>query len=83
VGTWTHAIKISEMPVRTEDGCSSCWELFVDINDSNNNKVVSLNDMEIWFTQNANLTGYPFAAPATKEYDFAGNILINDVTISN
>jgi hypothetical protein len=38
VGTWTHAIKISEMPVRTEDGCSSCWELFVDINDSNNNK---------------------------------------------
>ena len=79
VGTWTHAIKISEIPVRTEDGCSSCWELFVDINDSNNNKVISLNDMEIWFTQNANLTGYPFAAPATKEYDFAGNILINDV----
>jgi hypothetical protein len=82
-GTWTHAIKISEIPVRTEDGCSSCWELFVDINDSNTDKVISLNDMEIWFTTNANLTGYTaptgFASGATKQYDFEGNILINDV----
>jgi hypothetical protein len=79
VGTWTHAILVSEIPVRTVDGCSSCWELFVDINDSNNNKVISLNDMEIWFTENADLTGYPFASGATKEYDFDGTILINDV----
>lgn len=81
-GTWTHAIKVSEIPVRTEDGCVNCWELFVDINDGNSNKPVSLNDMEIWFTQSATLTGYGtsgFASGATREYDFAGNILINDV----
>ena len=82
VGTWTHAILVSEIPVRTEDGCVNCWELFVDINDGNSNKPISLNDMEIWFTEDAELSGYGangFAAPATKEYDFAGNILINDV----
>jgi len=81
VGTWTHAIKISEIPVRTTDGCSSCWELFVDINDSNNNKVISLNDMEIWFTSDPDLTGYDqfTGFSATKQYDFAGTILINDV----
>lgn len=81
-GTWTHAIKVSEIPVRTEDGCSNCWELFVDINDGNSNKPISLNDMEIWFTTNPNLVGYGatgFSAGATKEYDFAGNILISDV----
>ncbi len=81
-GTWTKAIKISEIPVRTEDGCANCWELWVDINDGNSNKPVSLNDMEIWFTGDANLSGYGesgFASGASKEYDFAGDILINDV----
>lgn len=82
VGTWTHAIKVSEIPVRTEDGCTNCWELFVDINDGNSNKPISLNDMEIWFTANENLTGYGaagFASGATKEYDFAGDVKIFDV----
>jgi hypothetical protein len=81
VGTWTHSILVSEIPVRTEDGCSSCWELFVDINDSNNNKVISLNDMEIWFSDDPDLTGYDqfTGFSAIKQYDFAGNIMINDV----
>ena len=71
-GKWTHAILISEIPIRTEDGCTDCFELFVDINEGNNAKPVSLNEMEIWFTDNANLTGYPFAvAGTTKQYDFS------------
>ena len=81
-GTWTHAILVSEIPVRTEDGCTDCWELFVDINESNNQKPISLNDMEIWFTTDENLTGYgtsAFTSGATLEYDFNGKILINDV----
>ena len=79
-GKWTHAILISEIPVRTEDGCTDCFELWVDINEGNNATTVSLNEMEIWFTDNANLTGYPFAVAGTSlEYDFSGDILINDV----
>jgi hypothetical protein len=81
VGNWTHSIKVSEIPVRTEDGCSSCWELWVDINDSNTNKPISLNDVEIWFTTDPDLTGYDqfTGFSATKEYDFSGVIKIRDV----
>ena len=82
VGTWTHAILVSEIPVRTEDNCTNCWELWVDINDGNSNKPISLNDMEIWFTANPELSDYGaegFTSDATKEYDFTGNILISDV----
>ncbi len=89
-GTWTHAIKVSEIPVvpcASADGNQTtpglCWELFSDINENNNTPKLSLNDVEIYFTTNANLTGYPFAGPApnvaTKVYDFSGEIKINDV----
>ena len=86
-GIWTHAILASAIPVvdcdGTGSGTATCWELFVDINDSNNAKRISLNDVEIWFTDSATLSGYPFAEPGTtnnsKEYDFNGHILINDV----
>lgn len=81
-GTWTSTILVSEIPIRTEDGCIDCWELWVDINESNSTSTVSLNEMEIWFTTNANLTGYdvPWTiAQAQKQYDFSGEILINDV----
>ena len=86
-GTWTHAIKVSDIPVVNldPDGASgpapfgAYWEIFADINDGNNTPRISLNDLEVWFTTNANLTGYPFAAPTEKVYDFAGAITINDV----
>jgi uncharacterized repeat protein (TIGR01451 family) len=86
-GKWTHAIKASAIPVVDCDGdvttTPTCWELFVDINEGNSNKRISLNDVEIWFTDSATLSGYPFAEPGTtnnsKEYDFSGHILINDV----
>lgn len=86
-GTWTHAIKVNAIPIvdcdGTGSGTATCWELFVDINDSNNAKRISLNVVEIWFTDSATLTGYVdptgFPAGATKEYEFNGDILINDV----
>jgi len=86
-GTWTHAIKVNAIPIVDCDGdgtgTATCWELFVDINDSNNAKRISLNEVEIWFTTDPNLVGYVdpsgFPAGATQEYDFSGDILINDV----
>jgi uncharacterized repeat protein (TIGR01451 family) len=97
VGTWTHSILVSQIPQRPcpgpEDpsgapppppiGSLTCFELFVDINESNNAKHVSLNDVEVWYTANRNLTGYVattgFPSGATKVYDFSGSILIHDV----
>lgn len=89
-GTWTHAMKVSQIPVvqcRSLDTNTTrtglCWELFADINDGNSTPKISLNDLEVWFTSNKNITGYPFSGPApniaTKVYDFSGSIRINDV----
>jgi uncharacterized repeat protein (TIGR01451 family) len=88
-GTWTHAIKVNAIPIvdcdGTGSGTATCWEIFNDINESNTAKRISLNVVEVWFTTSATLTGYvdptgfPAASGATKEYEFNGNILINDV----
>jgi uncharacterized repeat protein (TIGR01451 family) len=90
-GTWTHAIKVSAIPVVDCDGSgpgtATCFELFVDINDNNSTSYISLTDVEIYFANGpgaATLTGYPFSSPpagttVTKEYDFSGEIKIHDV----
>jgi uncharacterized repeat protein (TIGR01451 family) len=86
-GTWTKAILASAIPVVDCGGDLAgtlCWELFVDINEGNNAKRVSLNDVEVWLTTNPNLVGYVEgtgwpAGTATQVYDFSGAILINDV----
>jgi hypothetical protein len=60
----------------------TCFELFVDINESNTDKQVALTDVEVWFAPapgGKTITGYPFSAPATLQYDFSGSIQINDV----
>ena len=81
-GKWTHAILVSAIPVVNVGGVNY-WELFVDINEGNSAKQISLNEVEIWFTTNPLLSGYVdptgFAAGATLQYDFSGEILINDV----
>ncbi len=84
VGTWTHAIKVSQIPQRPCPQASptlTCFELFVDINESNSAKHIALNKVDLWFTDSATLSGYPFSATATttEQYLFNGNILINDV----
>lgn len=91
-GKWTHAIKVSAIPIvdcdgptlpdGTGTGTALCWELFVDINEGNNSKQISLNEVEIWYTTNEFLTDYANfgTAPNTSlVYDFSGEILINDV----
>ncbi|HSV92390.1 MAG TPA: hypothetical protein VLH81_04915, partial [Desulfobacterales bacterium] len=81
-GTWTHSIKVSEIPV-VYIGGEPYWELFADVNDSNSTPQIQLTDLEVWFTANASLTGYPFPATGTNAaalvYDFSGSIRINDV----
>jgi hypothetical protein len=88
-GKWTHAILVNAIPIidcdGNDPGTALCWELFVDINEGNNAKHVSLNEVEVWFTNNPTLVGYvdpsgfPAASGATLQYDFSGSILINDV----
>ena len=87
-GQWTNAILASAIPQVDCDGAGSgtalCWELFVDINESNTAKYVSLTRMEIWFANSPTLVGYnetthTFASGATKQYDFIGEIEIHDV----
>jgi uncharacterized repeat protein (TIGR01451 family) len=85
-GNWTHAIKVNAIPIVDCDGDGSgtdtCWELFADINESNNAKRISLNEVEIWFTTDPTLVGYvdPTGFSGTTQvYDFSGDILINDV----
>jgi uncharacterized repeat protein (TIGR01451 family) len=85
-GSWTHAIKASAIPqVDCEtDGDTQtterCWEIFNDINEGNNAKHISLTKVEIYFTENPNITGYPFdSSEATLQYEFNGEIKINDV----
>jgi uncharacterized repeat protein (TIGR01451 family) len=83
-GKWTHAILASAIPVVDCGGDATgtdCWELFVDINESNTAKYVSLNEVEVWLTDDPGLRGYPtnFATGATQIYDFSGTIKIHDV----
>jgi uncharacterized repeat protein (TIGR01451 family) len=92
-GQWTHAIKVGAIPVVDCDGSgpgtATCWELFVDINENNTAKRVSLNAVQIFFSDSFVLSGYtawpppsfttPVGNVTTEEYDFSGNILINDV----
>jgi hypothetical protein len=77
-GTWTHSMKVSGIPIVVgPDGTTLYWELWVDINETNSAKHVSLNDVEVYFDTIANGTGYPNLGE--QKYDFEGSILINDV----
>jgi uncharacterized repeat protein (TIGR01451 family) len=82
-GKWTKAILASAIPVVDcggDQAGSNCWELFVDINESNTAKYVSLTKVEIYFANSATLTDYPFSASeATLQYEFNGEIQIHDV----
>jgi len=97
-GSWTHAIKVSQIPQRPCPDAAgtpppppppalnseTCFELFNDINDSNTAKYISLNTVQVFYTDNPALTGYAnfSTSPPTGtslEYNFNGNILIHDV----
>ena len=88
-GTWTHSIEVAEIPVVDCDGVAGgalCWELFVDINENNSTPRISLNKVEIYYTESPTLTGYPFTIPDANntswQYGFSDTgdaILIHDV----
>lgn len=87
-GSWTKAMKISDIP-RVTQGGKSYFELYSDVNESNSTPNLDLTNLEVYFTGNPNLTGYPFTADpnptpasmtgAKKEYGFSGNINFRDV----
>ena len=86
VGTWTHAIRVSHIPVVDclAPTTGKCWELFVDINENNSTPYLSLNKVQVFYTDNANLTGYATFSSSppsgtSLQYSFAGDILIKDV----
>jgi len=86
-GSWTKAIKATAIPIVDCDGAGSgtatCWELFNDINEGNAAKYISLTKVEVWFTDNARITSYPFSPGGTfnqsLEYQFSGEIKMHDV----
>ena len=97
-GSWTHAIKVSQIPQRPCPDAAgtpppppppalnseTCFELFNDINDSNTAKYISLNKVQVFYTDNPRLTGYASFSTSpptgtTLQYNFNGNILIHDV----
>ncbi len=77
-GNFTHSILLSDIPMVTIDG-QTYWEFFADINDSDNTSKISLDEFELYVTDDPNLSGYDFGTNATLVYDFEGAILINDV----
>jgi hypothetical protein len=82
-GAFTHSILLSEIPTIEVDG-NLYLEFFADINEKDSGELthISLDDFELYLTDDPNLTGYDFGL--TPIYDFDdGNegehILINDV----
>jgi hypothetical protein len=77
-GNFTHSILLSDIPTVIEDGVPY-WEIFSDINDSDSVPLISLDDVELYLTDDPDLVGYPFTGNADQIYDFDGTIEINDV----
>lgn len=81
-GQWTHSILLSEIPTVSIGG-ELFWEFFADINETDNTKKISLDDFELYLTDDPDLTGYDFGSNADEIYDYGDAntdyILINDV----
>ena len=85
-GNFTHSMLVSEIPIVP---CSSlsgvvtspgelCWELFADLNESDSTKHISLDDFEIYFTSDPEITDYP-TGWGTPVYSSDDHVEINDV----
>lgn len=82
-GKWTHSILLSEIPT-IEVGGLLYWEFFADINESDSTPKITLDDFELWLTDDPELDEYStFGTYASKIYDYDDEntdyILINDV----
>lgn len=85
-GNFTHSILVSEIPVvecesldGSETAAGGCFELFADLNENNSTPLITLDGLEVYFTTDAELTGYPFVGTATKVFDSDDQVQINDV----
>jgi hypothetical protein len=81
-GEFTHSMLVSQIPVVEVEG-ASYWEVFADLNENNSEsgRPISLNDFEIWYTDDPSIIDYPFDDPTADGelvYDFEGEILILD-----
>lgn len=65
-GTWTHAIQLGDIPL-----INGYRQFALDINEtaSKTNPLLSLDQVRLFTTSNANLTGYPFTGNATEVYN--------------
>jgi hypothetical protein len=82
-GIWTHSILLSEIPT-IKVGGNLYWEFFADINESDNKPKITLDDFELWLTDDPELDVYAtFGTYAVNIYDYddlnTDYILINDV----
>jgi hypothetical protein len=71
-GAFTHSILLSAIPTVSRGGVLY-REFVTDINQSDSTPLINLNEVELWLTLNANLTGYVqptgFPSGATKVYE--------------
>jgi hypothetical protein len=69
-GKWTHAIKLSDIPIVNYDS-GLFREFQVDINEQTggDNEYVSLDVIEIYLTDDPDITGYPFGSKATMVWE--------------
>ena len=65
-GTWTHAIQLGDIPL-----INGYRQFALDINEtaSKTNPLLSLDQVRLFTTSNANLTGYSFGSNATEVYN--------------
>jgi hypothetical protein len=70
-GAFTHSILLSAIPT-VPRGSTLYRELVVDINQDQNDPHIALDDLELYVTDNASITGYPFPGTAVKEFDLDG-----------
>jgi len=59
-GKWTHSITLADIPFNPDssDIGYSGRELLIDINENNNNPLLTVNKYQWWLTSDPNLTGY-------------------------
>jgi len=74
---FTRDLSLSAVPIVTIDGVEY-REFLLDINQTNADSLLSLNEVEIYLHSTAGITDYPFTGEATKiwELDGDGNVIV-------
>jgi len=70
--TGTDSVALGDMVPLEYDG-HMYYEFKTDLNEKASDPYISIDDFEIWMTDDPNETGYPFDPPAVKVYDLDGD----------